>query len=201
MSKDLYKKSYLFWIIFGVVIAVGILAGALYFYVSTTKSREAEQHLVTTGAKALPPPEFKAYQANTTAKINFDWDVKTLSGEQVLMSQFKDKVLFLHFWASWCLPCHREMPLIQKLYDNIKDKVAFACISSESVETINKFLSSRKYSFPIYKIEGTRPDKFKSLGNPATIIINKEGHIVFEHSGAADWGHEESIAYFNNLVK
>ena len=51
-----------------------------------------------------------------------DFELESLDGEMIKLSSYKDKVVFLNFWATWCPPCIAEMPSMQKLYDHFKDR-------------------------------------------------------------------------------
>ena len=105
--------------------------------------------------------------------------VKSLSnGKFVRMSDFKGKVIFLNFWATWCPPCRGEMPSIQKLYDKTKkDGLVFICISNESEGTVYKFIKENGYTFPIYTYSGYIPQVYEYTGIPTTFIISKDGKI------------------------
>src|SRR5688500_8809908 len=91
-----------------------------------------------------------------TAAASFDYDfvLKDLKGNLVDVTQFKDKVIFLNLWATWCGPCRVEMPSIQNLYETVdKEEVVFIMLSLDSDETqpkISKYLEDKGFSFPVY---------------------------------------------------
>ncbi|MFZ3273185.1 MAG: TlpA disulfide reductase family protein, partial [Lutibacter sp.] len=55
---------------------------------------------------------------------SYDWELKGLNTESINFKDLENKVVFVNFWATWCPPCRAEMPMIQKLYADYKDKVA-----------------------------------------------------------------------------
>ena len=76
---------------------------------------------------------------------DYNWKLKGLNTETVDFNSLKEKVVFVNFWATWCPPCVAEMPSIQKLYDDYKDKVAFVFISNEDWTTIDTFYKDKGY--------------------------------------------------------
>lgn len=116
------------------------------------------------------------------------------------MESIQGNVIFLNFWATWCGPCVLEMPSIQALYDQMKDDIAVLCISDEEADTIQTFIDENGYTFPIYRIQGERPDDFATWGIPATFILTKEGKMAFRHTGSAQWDHETSVDFIRRLL-
>ena len=62
----------------------------------------------------------------------------------------KGEVVLLNFWATWCPPCIAELPSMQKLYNDYKDKVRFVFVTNEDKATIEAFLAEKGYDLPIY---------------------------------------------------
>jgi thiol-disulfide isomerase/thioredoxin len=111
-------------------------------------------------------------------------------------------VVFLNFWATWCPPCVGEMPSIQRLYDTLKDEegVVFVCVSDEEPDTVRKFVEEKGYTFPVYTMEGERPEDFRGRGIPTTFILSQDGKISFRHIGSAKWDDQSSIDFIKNLL-
>lgn len=132
-------------------------------------------------------------------KINTDveppqFNLKNIDGEIVSINDFKGKVLFLNFWASWCGPCVHEMPSIARLNDYYKDddSVDVVLINlGEDRETVKSFLEEGGYNIE------TLLDKDNKVGTmygvrsiPTTLIFNKEGKVVASKTGAHEWDRE-----------
>jgi thiol-disulfide isomerase/thioredoxin len=133
---------------------------------------------------------------------DFNWSLETLDGRRLSMKEWKGKVIFLNFWATWCFPCRMEMPSIQKLYDQLKANphIVFAIVSQESPETVQKFLKQTNYTFPMYVSKESIPAPFVSPSIPITFIISPEGQIVAEHSGATQWDTDGNSRFLQELV-
>ena len=96
-------------------------------------------------------------------------------------------MVFINFWASWRLPCAAELAGIQDLYDTYGDQVDFYIITDEERPPVLEFMSAKKFDFPVtYLIIGERAP-FEVLTAPGTYVIDKQGHIVIQEEGIADW--------------
>lgn len=103
------------------------------------------------------------------------------------LEDVKGKVILINFWATWCPPCIAEMQSLQKLYDAYKDDIVFLFITNDSKSKTEQFKSKNNYSFPVYRILNDVPKILQTKSIPRTLIINKEGKIVIDKYGAANW--------------
>jgi peroxiredoxin len=127
--------------------------------------------------------------------------VKTLAGKTVDSNEFKGKVVLLNFWATWCPPCKKEMPFLQKdIFDQFKDKefVMLAVSRGEKEAVVKDFIDTYKYTFAI----GLDPDStvyklFASMFIPRNFVIDKNGIVKL-----ASVGYEEKeFAAMIDLIK
>ncbi len=117
----------------------------------------------------------------------YDWDLIDINGENVDFSSFKGKVIVVNFWATWCPPCVAEMPAFEKLYKDYKEKVVFLFVANDDQKKVVKFIDDKSYSHPVYYQFTEAPKELQSNSLPTTYIINREGEIVVQKTGAADW--------------
>ncbi len=115
------------------------------------------------------------------------WQLQSSNGTTVSMEQFRGKLIFLNFWATWCAPCRAEMQSIQELYDEYGNKIVFILASRENQETINNFLESTNYDFPVYSQKMAEPEIFQSRSIPTSFLISPEGEIILKKKGATKW--------------
>lgn len=114
------------------------------------------------------------------------------SGENIKLSDLKGQVVLLNFWASWCGPCRKEMPLLNDLHNKFKELgVTVLGINVESEkEMAMDFLSKTPVDFPILLdptssvVEAYRVDAM-----PTTLVIDRDGMIRTHHRGYKD-GYE-----------
>ena len=149
----------------------------------------------TSGEISAPPlPEVQ--------RVSLDWSVQTLSGETVNLAEVaKDQVVFLNIWATWCGPCIKEMPSIDALYKDYKDKVVFVCLSNEAEGVVKDFVDRSPYAFPVYLMKDQPPQSFLPRSIPATYIIDSDRVLKVAHEGAADWSSVAVRKYLDQLVK
>jgi thiol-disulfide isomerase/thioredoxin len=128
------------------------------------------------------------------------WELRDLQGNDINFKDTKGKVVFLNFWATWCPPCIAEFQGIQDLYNDYKGVVEFIMVSDESPETIQKFLKKKGYNIHIYSPLSNYPDDFDVRSIPRTYIIDKEGHVVIDKKGAANWNGNAVRQQLNLLL-
>lgn len=115
-----------------------------------------------------------------------------LSGEEIDISEFRNKTVFVNFWATWCKPCIQEMPTIEAAQDELKDKdVIFLLASNESLEHIKRFKEQRKFQFRYVRVQNLEELDIQAL--PTTYIFSPEGKLVFSEAGFRKWDTAENI--------
>ena len=146
------------------------------------------------------PSAEKEDDRKTINDAAYQWQFKKLEGRQVNLGAFKNEVVFLNFWATWCPPCVAEMPSIQKLYDDYKGEVSFLLVTNEKAETVNRFMQKKGLNMPIYLNQYQPPEDFSTSTIPTTYIISKNGEIVMDKEGAARWNSKKVKKILDDLV-
>jgi len=138
-----------------------------------------------------------------TEKISYyNWNLKGLNTESINFKELENKVLFVNFWATWCPPCRAEMPMIQKLYNDYKDKVAFVFVTNEDWNTVSTFFNKNGYDLPVYNSTSTPPQKFTETNSiPASYLIDKKGAILISKVGAANWNSSKVRNLLDELIE
>lgn len=123
------------------------------------------------------------------------------SEDVMYLSDFEEKPVFLNFWATWCPPCIAEMPSIQDLYDEYKDKVAFVLISGESASVVEAFMEKNQYNLPVFSLKSSIPSIFETSTIPATFLISPSGRLVVQKNGAAKWDSQRIKKILDDLIE
>lgn len=120
----------------------------------------------------------------------YNWSLEQNNKDRKAFSEYKGEVVLVNFWATWCPPCIAEMPSFQELYVDYHDKVNFLFVSSEDHETVRGFLNRKNYTLPAYRPLSQPPEPLNGSTLPTTYLIDKEGNIVIQKVGAADWNSQ-----------
>jgi thiol-disulfide isomerase/thioredoxin len=122
---------------------------------------------------------------------DYNWKLRDLQGQLIDFKTFKGKKIVVNYWATWCPPCIAEMPSMQALHDDYKDKVAFVFVTNDDEDAIRKFMAKHDYTLPIYRAESDAPRLLETNSLPTTYLINETGEILINKTGAADWNSAE----------
>ncbi len=115
-----------------------------------------------------------------------DFSLPGLQNQTIQLSQFRGKAVILNFWATWCVPCKDEMPLLQKYYDLSRSSVVVIGINSqEQAPDVKAYIDANQISFPIaLDLSGEITRKFLINGYPTSFFIDAKGILRDEHIGA-----------------
>ena len=110
-----------------------------------------------------------------------DFNLKDQYGVTHSLENYKGKVIFLNFWATWCPPCKKEMPDVESIYkeygENKKDVVILG-VNSEKENEVKKFLKDKGYTFPTVIDENSEVmRKYFIQAFPTSFVIDKEGNV------------------------
>ncbi len=184
-----FLKSQLSNLIFLLVIAILVIP----------QTRKPIQVFLNKGL-ALISPSIENKE-KLTKLSSYEWKLKDEQGQVFDFEDAKGKVVFINFWATWCPPCIAEMPSIQKLYNDYEDKVVFLFVTSDPYSEINKFLDKNKYTFKVYREMSKDSKLFEVPSIPRTFLIDKNGNIIIDESGAANWNSEKVRTTIDELLK
>jgi len=124
-------------------------------------------------------------------------------GNPIRLTDFRGKVVFLNFWATWCIPCRLEMPAMERLYREFKGQgfIVLAVNLQEGPEPVRAFVQELKLTFPVVlDPKGTATMAYAVRGLPATYLIDQDQIIVGRAIGAREWDSKDSRAYIRALL-
>lgn len=131
------------------------------------------------------------------------FNLRTTDGKNVSINDLKGKYVFLNFWATWCPPCQKEMPSMEALYAKFgkKNFTMLAVSVRENPKTVEKFLASRKYTFPIaLDPDGAVSELFVGRGIPTTYILDPQGKAIAGLVGGREWDTPEAFDAFAAIL-
>lgn len=160
------------WLYVNIAIAVTLIVGGIVvlFWMGEQKSEK--------------PAMISSVQIGATAP---DFQLPSLAGEPVALSDYQGQVVLVNLWATWCPPCKAEMPAINEFYETHQneDFVVLAVNSQEDAATVQRFIDVQKFTFPV--LLDTQADvmnQYKVRGLPTSFVIDRDGIIRYVHTGA-----------------
>ncbi|SDL64994.1 Peroxiredoxin [Sediminibacillus halophilus] len=167
-AKKQKQKKKNMRLLFRSSILIVLLAAVVFALVSNFNK---DKTVIGVGAEA---PNFKLERLNG-------------EGGEVSLDDLKGKGVMLNFWATYCGPCKDEMPYMESLYPEYKEKgVEILAVSLDSNDlVVNRFVDKYELSFPIVRDNGGQVLELYDVGElPSTLFINADGEVVDKVSGA-----------------
>ena len=130
--------------------------------------------------------------------------LKSLAGKESDLINYRNKVVLVNFWASWCPPCVHEMPSMQRL-QNMFETDTFTILGvnmAEDTDTIKHFLSTKiNVTFPILlDSDGTALKSWQVFAFPTSYLIDKKGKIRYALFGSVEWDSKDKIKIIKSLI-
>ncbi|WP_051978752.1 TlpA family protein disulfide reductase [Edaphobacter aggregans] len=145
----------------------------------------------------------RAPKLKVERKFASDLVFRTLDGQPRRLSESKGKVVFLDLWGTWCVQCVAEMPKVQALYDHYRSDpdVTFLVVSRlDTPQQVRAYARRNNFSLPFYLMRDEDIPKTMRLDQfPSTFLYAKDGSMVVEHVGAADWADSSVVSLIDRL--
>ena len=135
-----------------------------------------------------------------------DIEFKDRDGKDLRLSNFKGKVVLLNVWATWCPPCRREMPTLDKLQGALGGKdfeVMALSIDRAGVHAVEAFFMEIGVKHLRLYIDQSMAAmrKLAVVGLPTTLLIDREGREVWRYAGAAEWDSDEWMGEIRKAIE
>lgn len=129
----------------------------------------------------------------------------SLDGAHVDIEELRGRVVLVNFWATWCPPCRKEMPSLQRLWHQLggDDFEVLAVDVGESGEQVRQFLDTLDVTlrFPILLDEdGAVTPRWPVVGLPTTYVVSRDGRLVYQALGERDWSSEEMVQRLEAII-
>ncbi len=131
------------------------------------------------------------------------FELVSLEGQKIKLADFRGKIVFINFWATWCVPCKTEMASMEKLYQRFKstDFQMLAISVDKDISSIKPYLEKYNLTFPVLVDPENRvKKKYKTVGLPETYLVDKRGIILYKAIGPRDWFTKTILESFEQLV-
>ena len=153
----------------------------------------------------LPPDPLRNFVAYTAAKPVAALDFKDGDGQVRSLADFIGKVVVLNLWATWCVPCRKEMPALDRLQTSLGGRnfaVVPLSIDHGGRETVAKFYAENGIrELPVYTdTSGEALRALGAVGLPTTLVLDRAGEEIARIVGPAEWDAPEVVEFLKAVI-
>jgi len=145
--------------------------------------------------------KLKLYKGNLKSP---EFNLTDMQGKKHSLSDYRGNIVLLQFWATYCTPCRKEMPTMNKLIKKM-DGTSFKSLTvnmAEAKPDVQKFIDEVPVDFPVLlDSDGAILSQWKVFAAPANFILDKKGNIIFTLYGGIEWDSDDMVKKLTALVK
>ncbi|MGG1397077.1 redoxin domain-containing protein [Bacillus salipaludis] len=124
-----------------------------------------------------------------------DFELKTLAGDKIKLSDLRGKKVMLNFWATWCPPCKAEMPAMEKFYKEKDKDLVILAVNIDPQLDVKGFVNKNNITFPILlDADDHVNETYQILSIPTTYFINRKGIIENKFTGGMELAQMKQFA-------
>jgi thiol-disulfide isomerase/thioredoxin len=157
---------------------------------------DGELRAVIRSAGLVPYWSFKAAEGFSYPDVT--------NGRPVSLERFKNSVVLVNVWATWCPPCVREMPSLQALHAEFKERglvvLGINVRDAKNAAAVSKWLTARHLDFPNVRATDDGPHFPSKRSIPQTFLIDRKGRLVANKAGPLDWAGVPVKALITRMV-
>ena len=160
------------------------------------KSNLTDEDIKLLKSLRITPPSIWIEAHDFTGELN--------DGSTVNLKDYQHRFVLLNFWATWCVPCLKEMPDLEKAYQIMGSKklIVLAVGMGEDKSSISKFAEKHDFTFPMIADSTLEIARLYGVENiPITYLINPEGVIIGRALGIRDWASPELIEFMDSKLQ
>ena len=134
-----------------------------------------------------------------------DLKFKDDEGKEISFSDFQDKVILVNFWATWCAPCIKEMPSLDRLKRKINKNfdVIAVSVDRDGLKKVKDFFNENKITNlgKYFDTKNSLAKEMNLIGLPTSFFVNKKGDLIGYFQGDMNWDNNTVIEFINYLIK
>ncbi len=125
-------------------------------------------------------------------------------GSDVSLSDYEGKFVLLNFWATWCPPCVKEMPALNRLHNKLNGNNGLEVVGvhvGPALATVKQFLKDKPVDFDIVIDKNMSLSSWQVSGLPTTFLISPSGKLIYKATGEREWDSDEMVEFIRGIMK
>jgi peroxiredoxin len=183
MESQVSRSSSIKQIVFIIILVIAVVFVVVGF---VTNHKDKAGKIITNGDRA---PEFRLSNSN---------------GQMINLSDFRGKVVMVHFWATWCPPCVEEIPTLAYLTQQLAGSdfaMLPVSVDDGGARAVNSFLQQKGLSLPVLlDPDRATAGRYGTFKFPETYILDREGIVRYKLIGPGDWRDPAAIKIIKDLI-
>lgn len=169
------KKQDTILLVAGLILGIGLGFALLFFRRAMADNTSLE----------VNNPGFLVSKGNFIGKPAPEFTLMDISGNEVMLSDYRGKVLLLNFWATWCAPCRLEMPELQERFVKLDREFVVVGINfAEPEEIVRSYVKELGLTFPVLlDPDGEIQELYRVRNYPTSFFIDEQGTVRIQHIG------------------
>jgi peroxiredoxin len=175
----------------GIALVIVFIAGVAGYFVTTTTQ---ESHAPASSMPATTPAN-----AMTQSEATLDFSLNDIDGKVRSLSDWQGKARLVNFWATWCAPCRREIPLLKQTQeDHAADNLQVIGIAVDYPEEVRAYAEEAQFNYPILvgqedAMAAAEASGIDFIGMPFTMVVAPSGELLTTHIGEMLEPHIDQI--------
>ena len=133
-----------------------------------------------------------------------DFALKSSTGENLRLSEYRGDVVMINFWATWCGPCRQEMPLLDELYTRY-ERVGFSLLGvniDDDSRRAMQMIEDLGVSFPVlFDARKEVSELYEVEAMPVTVLVDREGNVRYVHHGYKPGYEDKYVDQVRSLLR
>ena len=182
----------------GLGLLVFFISGVVFYYVT---ARQHDANMAELRA-STPPPAVSSVAVTTPAEVSVrEFELPDVAGVMRKSSEWDGKARMLNFWATWCAPCRREIPLLMKTQEeNSGNNLQVIGIAVDFPEEVAAYAEETGFNYPVLvgqedAMAIAEDSGVEFIGMPFTMIVAPSGELIKAHIGEIVESHIEEILH------
>lgn len=125
-------------------------------------------------------------------------------GSDISLSDYEGKFVLLNFWATWCPPCVKEMPALNRLHNKLNGNNGLEVVGvhvGPALATVKQFLKDKPVDFDIVIDKNMSLSSWQVSGLPTTFLISPSGKLIYKATGEREWDSDEMVEFIRGIMK